>query len=74
MGHAQAHMCQGLGQHVRAVELLTQALPHCATREATIECLFLRGAEEPSSLTPDILLPPINSPRILCCPLARPLC
>ena len=42
---AQAHMCQGLGQHVRAVELLTQALKHCTSRDATIECLFLRGAD-----------------------------
>lgn len=38
-------MCQGLGQHVRAVELLTQALKHCTSRDATIECLFLRGAD-----------------------------
>ena len=40
---AQAHMCQGLGQHGLAVQLLTEALEDATTPDATIECLFMRG-------------------------------
>ena len=48
-------MCQGLGQHVRAVQLLTEALEDAATPDATIECLFMRGAKRGAApRTPEV--------------------
>ena len=38
-----AHMCQGLGQHRRAIDILTEALNSDLSPDATVECLHLRG-------------------------------
>ena len=44
LARMHAHMCQGLGQHHRAVAILTEALGSDLSADATVECLHLRGA------------------------------
>ncbi|BDA45969.1 probable UDP-N-acetylglucosamine-peptide N-acetylglucosam at N-terminal half [Coccomyxa sp. Obi] len=39
-----AHMCQGLGRHRRAAQLLRDALEASTSPDAIVECLHLRGA------------------------------
>lgn len=48
LARMHAHMCQGLGQHRRAISILTEALDSDLSPDATVECLHLRG-EQPTS-------------------------
>ena len=43
LARMHAHMCQGLGQHRRAISILTAALDSDLSPDATVECLHLRG-------------------------------
>ncbi len=45
LARMHAHMCQGLGQHRRAIDLLTEALNSDLSCDATVECLHLRGKQ-----------------------------
>ena len=46
LARMHAHMCQGLGQHRRAIDILTEALDLDLSPDATVECLHLRGNQQ----------------------------
>ena len=51
LARMHAHMCQGLGQHRRAIDILTEALDSGLSPDATVECLHLRGEQHPVSFS-----------------------
>jgi len=46
LARMHAHMCQGLGQHRRAIDILTEALGTDLSPDARVECLHLRGEQQ----------------------------